>query len=29
MLAAQARIEDMAVATTDRVFRDYGGAVIW
>ena len=29
MLAAQARVENMAVATTDRVFRDYGIAVIW
>ena len=29
MLVAQARIEDLAVATTDPVFRDYGVAVIW
>jgi PIN domain nuclease of toxin-antitoxin system len=29
MLAAQARLEDLIVATTDRVFRDYGVAVIW
>jgi PIN domain nuclease of toxin-antitoxin system len=29
MLAAQARIENLIVATTDRVFRDYGVAVIW
>jgi PIN domain nuclease of toxin-antitoxin system len=29
MLVAQARIEDLAVATVDRVFRDYGVAVIW
>ena len=29
MLVAQARIEDLAVATTDHVFRDYGVAVIW
>jgi PIN domain nuclease of toxin-antitoxin system len=28
MLAAQARIEDPIVATSDRVFRDYGVAVI-
>ena len=29
MLVAQARIEDLAVATVDGVFRDYGVAVIW
>jgi PIN domain nuclease of toxin-antitoxin system len=29
MLVAQARIEELTVATTDRVFRDYGVAVIW
>jgi PIN domain nuclease of toxin-antitoxin system len=29
MLTAQARIEDLTMATTDRVFRDYGVAVIW
>jgi len=29
MLVAQARIEDLAVATVDRAFRDYGVAVIW
>ena len=29
MLVAQARIEDLAVATIDGVFRDYGVAVIW
>jgi PIN domain nuclease of toxin-antitoxin system len=29
MPVAQARIEDLAVATIDRVFRDYGVAVIW
>jgi PIN domain nuclease of toxin-antitoxin system len=29
MLAAQARIEDLRVATTDPVFRDYGVAVVW
>jgi PIN domain nuclease of toxin-antitoxin system len=29
MLVAQARIEGLAVATTDRVFKDYGVAVIW
>jgi PIN domain nuclease of toxin-antitoxin system len=29
MLVAQARIEDLAVATTDQVFQDYGVAVIW
>ncbi|MGH6904569.1 MAG: type II toxin-antitoxin system VapC family toxin [Geminicoccaceae bacterium] len=29
MLVAQARIEDLAVATIDRVFRDYDVAVIW
>ena len=29
MLIAQARVEDLAVATTDQVFRDYGVAVIW
>lgn len=29
MLVAQARIEDLAVATTDQVFRDYDVAVIW
>jgi PIN domain nuclease of toxin-antitoxin system len=29
MLVAQARIEDLAVATADRVFRDYGVAMIW
>jgi PIN domain nuclease of toxin-antitoxin system len=29
MLVAQARIEDLAVATTDPVFKDYGVAVIW
>jgi PIN domain nuclease of toxin-antitoxin system len=29
MLVAQARLEDLAVATTDRVFRDYRVAVIW
>ena len=29
MLVAQARIEHLAVATTDQVFRDYGVAVIW
>jgi PIN domain nuclease of toxin-antitoxin system len=29
MLVAQARLEGLAVATTDRVFRDYGIAVIW
>jgi len=28
MLIAQARIENLAVATVDRVFRDYGVAVI-
>jgi PIN domain nuclease of toxin-antitoxin system len=29
MLVAQARIENLAVATTDQVFRDYDVAVIW
>lgn len=29
MLVAQARLEDLAVATIDRVFRDYDVAVIW
>jgi PIN domain nuclease of toxin-antitoxin system len=29
MLVAQARIEDLAIATTDRVFRDYDVRVIW
>jgi PIN domain nuclease of toxin-antitoxin system len=29
MLVAQARIEHLAVATADRVFRDYGVEVIW
>ena len=29
MLVAQARIEGLAVATTDQVFRDYDVAVIW
>ena len=29
MLVAQARIEGLAVATADQVFRDYGVAVIW
>jgi PIN domain nuclease of toxin-antitoxin system len=29
MLVAQARVEDLAVATADQVFRDYGVAVIW
>jgi PIN domain nuclease of toxin-antitoxin system len=29
MLVAQARLEGLAVATTDRVFRDYDVAVIW
>jgi PIN domain nuclease of toxin-antitoxin system len=29
MLVAQARIEDLAVATTDQVFKDYGVAVVW
>jgi PIN domain nuclease of toxin-antitoxin system len=29
MLVAQARIEDLSVATTDQVFKDYGVAVIW
>jgi len=29
MLVAQARIEDLALATIDRVFRDYDVAVIW
>jgi PIN domain nuclease of toxin-antitoxin system len=29
MLVAQARIEDLTVTTTDRVFQDYGVAVIW
>jgi PIN domain nuclease of toxin-antitoxin system len=29
MSVAQARIEDLAVATTDQVFQDYGVAVIW
>ena len=29
MLVAQARLEDLAVATIDRVFRDYDIAVIW
>lgn len=29
MLVAQACIEALAVATVDRVFRDYGVAVIW
>jgi PIN domain nuclease of toxin-antitoxin system len=29
MLVAQARIEGPAVATIDRVFRDYDVAVIW
>jgi PIN domain nuclease of toxin-antitoxin system len=29
MLVAQARLEDLAVATMDRVFRDYDVAVIW
>jgi PIN domain nuclease of toxin-antitoxin system len=29
MLVAQARLEGLAVATIDRVFRDYDVAVIW
>jgi PIN domain nuclease of toxin-antitoxin system len=29
MLVAQARIEDLAVATVDGVFRDYDVAVVW
>ena len=29
MMVAQARSEDLAVVTTDQVFRDYGVAVIW
>jgi PIN domain nuclease of toxin-antitoxin system len=29
MLVAQARVEDLVVATTDRVFRDYGVVVVW
>ena len=29
MLVAQARVDDLMVATTDRVFRDYGVAVVW
>ena len=29
MLVAQARVEDLTVATTDPVFRDYGVAVVW
>jgi PIN domain nuclease of toxin-antitoxin system len=29
MLVAQARLEDLAVPTIDRVFRDYDLAVIW
>ena len=29
MLVAQARIEDLAVVTTDQAFRDCGVAVIW
>jgi PIN domain nuclease of toxin-antitoxin system len=29
ILVAQARIEDLTVATTDHVFRDYDVAVIW
>jgi PIN domain nuclease of toxin-antitoxin system len=29
MLVAQARLENLPVATIDRVFRDYGVAVIW
>ena len=29
MLVAQARIENLAVATIDRVFQDYGVAVVW
>lgn len=29
MLVAQARIENLTVATTDPVFKDYGVAVIW
>ena len=29
MLVAQARAENLVVATTDRVFRDYGVAVVW
>jgi PIN domain nuclease of toxin-antitoxin system len=29
MLIAQARIEDLAVVTTDQAFRDCGVAVIW
>jgi PIN domain nuclease of toxin-antitoxin system len=29
ILVAQARLEDLAVATIDRVFRDYDVAVIW
>jgi PIN domain nuclease of toxin-antitoxin system len=29
MLVAQARVEDLVVATIDRVFQDYGVAVVW
>jgi PIN domain nuclease of toxin-antitoxin system len=29
MLVAQARIENLAIATIDRVFQDYGVAVVW
>lgn len=29
MLVAQARVEELMVATTDRVFRDCGVPVVW
>ena len=29
MIVAQAQVEDLVVATADRVFRDYGVAVVW
>lgn len=29
MLIAQARLEKLAVVTTDRVFKDYGTRVVW
>jgi PIN domain nuclease of toxin-antitoxin system len=29
MLVAQARVENLAVATADRVFQDYGVVVVW
>jgi PIN domain nuclease of toxin-antitoxin system len=29
MLIAQAMFEDIAIATTDRLFRDYGARIIW